>query len=52
MPGVGHVPRQIFARLAAAEDENVKRFRLSHDDLLTGALYARLNSPATSQFVV
>jgi hypothetical protein len=37
MPGVGHVPGQIFACLAAAEDENVHPFRLSHDDLLAGA---------------
>jgi hypothetical protein len=31
---VGHVPRQIFARLATAENENVKLFRLRHDILL------------------
>jgi hypothetical protein len=34
MPGVGHVPRQIFARLAAAEHEDVKPFRLRHEALL------------------
>jgi hypothetical protein len=37
LPGVGHVPGQIFARLATAEDENVHPFRLSHDTLLAGA---------------
>jgi hypothetical protein len=32
--GMGHVPGQIFARCAAAEYEDVRLFRLSHDALL------------------
>ena len=45
MPGVGHVPRQIFAPLATAEDENVNPFRLSHDHLLAGAVFEMPEQP-------
>jgi hypothetical protein len=34
MSGLCHVPGQIFARLATAENDDVIRFRLSHGDLL------------------
>jgi hypothetical protein len=43
--GVGHVPRQVFARLATAEDENVYSFRLSHDDLLACTLFDMPEKP-------
>ena len=39
MPVVGHVPRQICARLATAEDEHVHPFRLNHDTLLAGTVF-------------
>jgi hypothetical protein len=49
MPGVGHVPGQIFTRLATTEDEYVHPFRLSHDDLLAGAISDSPEHPATSR---
>jgi hypothetical protein len=39
--GVGQVPGQMFARLATAEDEHVKPFRLSHEALLARRVVRR-----------
>src|SRR5205823_8143539 len=40
VPGVGHVPRQVFPPFTTAEDEDIDLFWLSHDNLLTSTICA------------